>query len=68
MLAGRRAAELEGTAEKAGASGGAMLPAPTDVSDQDSVRALFALTKEKFGRLDVPFDLQTQPVHGFIIR
>jgi NAD(P)-dependent dehydrogenase (short-subunit alcohol dehydrogenase family) len=56
VLAGRRAAELERTAEKAGAGGGEMLAAPTDVSKTDSVGALFALTREKFGRLDVLFN------------
>lgn len=33
-----------------------MLPVPTDVSDPDSVRALFARTKEAFGRLDLLFN------------
>jgi NAD(P)-dependent dehydrogenase (short-subunit alcohol dehydrogenase family) len=33
-----------------------MLPVPTDISQPDSVRALFARTKEAFGRLDVLFN------------
>jgi NAD(P)-dependent dehydrogenase (short-subunit alcohol dehydrogenase family) len=53
-LAGRRAAELERTSELA--SGGKMLPIPTDVSKPDSVRALFAIVKDTFGRLDVLFN------------
>src|SRR6266852_5124670 len=53
-LAGRRAAELEQTA--ALASGGKMLPVPTDVSKPDSVRELFAAVKDTFGRLDVLFN------------
>src|SRR5258708_19652154 len=56
VLAGRRAAELERTAALGTASGGKMAPAPTDVGQPDSVRALFARTKEEFGRLDVLFN------------
>ncbi len=55
-LAGRRAAELERTAAAASPSGGAMLVTPTDVASPDSVRALFAKVKDKFGRLDVLFN------------
>src|ERR1017187_3821483 len=51
VLAGRRAAELERTARSAG-----MLPVATDISQPDQVRALFARTKEAFGRLDVLFN------------
>jgi NAD(P)-dependent dehydrogenase (short-subunit alcohol dehydrogenase family) len=53
-LAGRRVAELEKTAAMAG--GGRMHVVPTDVRQPDSVRALFAGTREKFGRLDVLFN------------
>ena len=55
-LAGRRVAELEQTAALAKPSGGKMLPIPTDVSQPDSVRALFATTGKAFGRLDVLFN------------
>ena len=55
-LAGRRATELERTAELAKSSGGKMLPVPTDVSKPDSVRELFTAVKDKFGRLDVLFN------------
>jgi NAD(P)-dependent dehydrogenase (short-subunit alcohol dehydrogenase family) len=51
VLAGRRAAQLEQTAGSTG-----MLVVPTDVGKADSVRALFARTKEAFGRLDVLFN------------
>jgi len=51
VLAGRRAAQLEQTA-----SSSKMLVVPTDVGNPDSVRALFAKTKEAFGRLDVLFN------------
>jgi NAD(P)-dependent dehydrogenase (short-subunit alcohol dehydrogenase family) len=55
-LAGRRAAELERTAAMAPASACKMLPVPTDVSQPESVRALFATIKATFGRLDVLFN------------
>jgi len=55
-LAGRRLAELERTAALANGPGGAMLPVPADVSDPESVRALFARITEVFGRLDVLFN------------
>src|SRR5258705_1131275 len=54
-LAGRRKDKLEETAKESGA-GERALVVPTDVTDQKSVRALFAATKEKFGRLDVLFN------------
>jgi NAD(P)-dependent dehydrogenase (short-subunit alcohol dehydrogenase family) len=56
VLAGRRLAALERTAESAPPSSSRMLAVPTDVSDPDSVRALFARTREAFGRLDVLFN------------
>ena len=40
----------------AGSAGSRALVVPTDVSDPASVRALFARTKEAFGRLDVLFN------------
>ncbi len=55
VLAGRRVAELEKTAALAKAAG-KMLPVPTDVSNPESVRALFARIKEAFGRLDLLFN------------
>jgi NAD(P)-dependent dehydrogenase (short-subunit alcohol dehydrogenase family) len=55
-LAGRRLAELEQTASLADPAGIAMLPIATDVREPASVRALFAATMEKFGRLDVLFN------------
>jgi len=56
VLAGRRRAELEKTAELVDRPGGKMLPVSTDVSKPESVRALFARVKETFGRLDVLFN------------
>ena len=61
-LAGRRAGPLEETVTAAGAAGSLALAVPralavpTDVSDPASVRALFAKTKEAFGRLDLLFN------------
>ena len=55
VIAGRRMEPLEETVEAAGA-GAAILAVQTDVGDPASVRALFAKTKEAFGRLDVLFN------------
>src|SRR5687768_3993943 len=56
VLAGRRTDKLAETATEAKAIGGTTLAVQTDVSDQASVQALFATTKQKFGRLDVLFN------------
>ena len=56
VLAGRRAELLERTAASASPTGSRMLPVPADVTSPDSVRALFAKTREIFGRLDVLFN------------
>jgi NAD(P)-dependent dehydrogenase (short-subunit alcohol dehydrogenase family) len=56
VLAGRRAEPLERTAASAVVPGGKMLSVPTDVTDPDSVRTLFAKTQQAFGRLDVLFN------------
>lgn len=56
VLAGRRADRLEAVAEKVRAEGREALAVPTDVGDPASVDALFAKTKEKFGRLDFLFN------------
>ena len=56
VLAGRRLDTLEHTSSLASPSGGTMLPVPADVSDPAAVKALFAATREAFGRLDVLFN------------
>ena len=56
VLAGRRAAELERTAAMAQPGAGEMLAVPTDIGNPEAVRALFAKTKESFGRLDLLFN------------
>ena len=54
-LAGRRADLLEKTAAESGA-GARALPLPTDVAKPAAVDALFAKTRETFGRIDVLFN------------
>ena len=56
VLAGRRQAQLEEAVLEAGAHGAHALVVPTDVADPGAVRALFAATRERFGRLDVLFN------------
>jgi len=54
VLAGRRLEALEETA--AGAEGRPVLAVPTDVAEPESVKTLFARTRERFGRLDLLFN------------
>ncbi len=54
VLAGRRADALAATAKEAG--GARTLAVPTDVTDPASIKALFARTKQEFGRLDLLFN------------
>jgi NAD(P)-dependent dehydrogenase (short-subunit alcohol dehydrogenase family) len=56
VLAGRRKDLLEATAADGKATGSLSLVVPTDVGDPESVRALFAKTKDTFGRLDLLFN------------
>jgi NAD(P)-dependent dehydrogenase (short-subunit alcohol dehydrogenase family) len=56
VLAGRRLDKLEEAAAEGKAAGGRSLIVQADVSDPGSIRALFAKTKEAFGRLDVLFN------------
>ena len=56
VLAGRRADALEASAEAVRGEGGQALAVPTDVTDPDSVRALFGRAKSEFGRLDLLFN------------
>ena len=55
-LAGRRTRPLEDTVADAGPDGSRTLVVPTDVGKPDQVRALFAATKERFGRVDLLFN------------
>jgi len=54
-LAGRRKDVLQKTAQESG-TGERALCVPTDVAKQDSVRALFAAVKGKWGRVDCLFN------------
>jgi NAD(P)-dependent dehydrogenase (short-subunit alcohol dehydrogenase family) len=53
VLAGRRQDKLDEVAREAN---GPTLAVPTDVADPASVKALFAKTKETYGRLDLLFN------------
>ncbi len=53
VLAGRRADKLQAVAKEAA---GETLVVPTDVREAASIAALFAKTKEAFGRLDLLFN------------
>ncbi|MBV8569528.1 MAG: SDR family oxidoreductase [Acidobacteriaceae bacterium] len=55
VLAGRKAEKLEETARHASVVD-RMRPIPTDVSQPESVRALFATITTEFGRLDLLFN------------
>src|SRR5437763_14389313 len=54
VLAGRRADKLDETKKEAGNA--KTLAVPTDVSDPESIKALFARTKREYGRLDLLFN------------
>src|SRR6201991_557548 len=56
VLAGRRKDKLEEVAKEGAAHGGKSLVVPPDIADPASIKALFAKTKEAFGRLDVLFN------------
>jgi NAD(P)-dependent dehydrogenase (short-subunit alcohol dehydrogenase family) len=56
VFAGRRKEPLEAAIKQAGANAERALAVPTDVCDPTSVKALFARTKDAFGRLDVLFN------------
>ena len=55
-VSGRRREPLDATAAEGRASGAQMLAVTADVSDPASVHALFRMTNETFGRLDLLFN------------
>jgi NAD(P)-dependent dehydrogenase (short-subunit alcohol dehydrogenase family) len=63
-LAGRRADALAESVKLAGADGARAFAVPTDVTNPESVRALFAKTKDKWGRLDLLFNNAGQNAPG----
>jgi NAD(P)-dependent dehydrogenase (short-subunit alcohol dehydrogenase family) len=56
VLAGRRAEPLQALAAEAEARGQTAMAVPTDVTDPDSVQALFTAIEGSFGRLDLLFN------------
>jgi NAD(P)-dependent dehydrogenase (short-subunit alcohol dehydrogenase family) len=56
VLTGRRPGALTATAAQAGLDGDRALVVPADVTDAESVGALFEATKQAFGRLDLLFN------------
>jgi NAD(P)-dependent dehydrogenase (short-subunit alcohol dehydrogenase family) len=56
VVTGRRQEALEATVKEGAAAGSLMIAVPVDVTQPSSVAALFATTKEAFGRLDLLFN------------
>jgi NAD(P)-dependent dehydrogenase (short-subunit alcohol dehydrogenase family) len=56
VLAGRRREALDQTAGMAGPAAARVLVVPADVTDPESVRALFDATAARYGRLDLLFN------------
>ena len=56
VLAGRRAEPLQALAAEAEVRGQAAMAVPTDVTEPDSVQALFDTVERSFGRLDLLFN------------
>ncbi|SAI31592.1 oxidoreductase [Bordetella ansorpii] len=56
VLAGRRADPLQTLAAEAATRGQKALAVPTDVTDPDSVQALFGTIEREYGRLDMLFN------------
>ena len=56
VFAGRRKDMLESAAAEGKGTSGKSLVVQTDVTSHESIKALFATTKETFGRLDVLFN------------
>tara|TARA_Y100001960_G_scaffold209541_1_gene218817 strand:- start:183 stop:941 length:759 start_codon:yes stop_codon:yes gene_type:complete len=56
VLAGRRIEPLEETIVESGVDASSAIAVSTDVSNVDSIKRLFTVVKDKFGRLDVLFN------------
>ena len=56
VIGGRRTQSLEQVAAEAAAKQLDVIPVPVDVRDPHSVRELFALVRERFGRVDLLFN------------
>ncbi|UPY35441.1 SDR family oxidoreductase [Sediminicoccus sp. KRV36] len=66
-LAARRQDALDETAQMAGANSANALPMATNVASPDSVNALFAAVKAKWGRCDLLFNNAGMGVQGFLL-
>ena len=53
VIAGRTVPRLQAAAEELKGSGAAIVAIPTDVTDEEQVKALFAQTMDRLGRLDI---------------
>jgi NAD(P)-dependent dehydrogenase (short-subunit alcohol dehydrogenase family) len=53
IITARGAGELQQTARELAAGGNRVMGIPADVSDEDHVQELFAVTVQEFGRLDI---------------
>ena len=67
VLAGRRVDRLNQTVQEAGAFGARALRVPTDVRDPVAVQALFAATRDRFGRLDLLFNNAGVALRGALL-
>ena len=56
VVSGRRAEALEETARRAGANAASVLGVPGNVTEPESVKALFDTVRERCGRLDLLFN------------
>jgi NAD(P)-dependent dehydrogenase (short-subunit alcohol dehydrogenase family) len=56
VVSGRRTNALDETVRQAGANGARALALPANVTDPESVKALFDTVRERFGRLDLLFN------------
>ena len=56
VVSGRRPEPLKEVASEIGSTGGRAIVVPTDVTDPESIRALFSRAIEVFGRLDLLFN------------
>jgi len=67
VCAGRRAEALEHALAEAGAAATRALAVPTDVGDPAQVKALFARTVERFGRVDLLFNNAGRGTPGHVL-
>ena len=56
VLAGRREAELRGTADEITGKGGKAAVIPTDVTNETAIARLIAAAVERFGQVDIAFN------------